>query len=134
MHSFELENEKYAPEQSPKNFHGLSHREWGDNTDVFPFLMETSSPIQGRLRGQTNVDLMLNGLSENYQTAVELGTLRIDYKKEGETIEHRVGRHITAFKAILSSFNELNSENTIEISGLPSYEELTTNKINKYLN
>ena len=131
---FELENEKYAPELSPKNFRGLSHREWGDNTDVLPFLMETSSPIQGRLRGETNVDLMLNGYSENYMIAKKTGALRIDVRDEGEQLEHRVGRHITAFKAILSSYNELNPDNLIEITGLPTYEELTTNKIGKYLN
>lgn len=131
---FELENEKYAPELSPKNFHGLSHREWGDNTDALPFLMETSSPIQGRLRGKTNVDLMLNGFSQNYITAKETGALRIDIRDEGEQLEHRVGRHVTGFKTILSSYNELNPDNIIKLSGLPSYEELTTNKIGKYLN
>ncbi|MEN8119570.1 MAG: succinylglutamate desuccinylase/aspartoacylase family protein [Bacteroidota bacterium] len=131
---FELENEKYAPELSPQNFHGLSHREWGDNTDVLPFLMETSSPIQGRLRGKTNIELMMSGYSPNYIAAKKTGALRIDVRDEGEQLEHRVGRHVTGFKAILSSYNELNPDNTIELSGLPSYEELMTNKIGKYLN
>ncbi len=131
---FELENEKFAPELSPKSFNGLSHREWGDNTDALPFLMETGSPIQGRLRGRTGADLILEGKSENYQIAKETGALRIEYREEGEQLEHRVGRHIVSFKTILSSYNDMYPGKQIEISGLPSYDELVSNKIANYLN
>ncbi len=131
---FELENEKYAPELSPANFHGLSHREWGDNTDVFPFLMETSSPIQGRLRGKTNIDLILDGVSENYQTAKETGALRIDYRTQGEQLEHRVGRHIIAIASIVNSFNDLYPGKSVIYSGVPTYDEIMKNKIGNYLN
>ncbi|MBU2652548.1 MAG: succinylglutamate desuccinylase/aspartoacylase family protein, partial [Bacteroidetes bacterium] len=51
--ALEIEDLNYAPELSPENFRGLSHREWGDATNAYPFLMETSNPIQGRLRGRT---------------------------------------------------------------------------------
>jgi hypothetical protein len=91
----EMEGLQFSPEESPRNFHGLSHREWGDYTDVVPFLMETSNPSMGRLRGETNVDLVLNGKSENYKLAKETGALRIAYREnEGEPIAHRVGRDI----------------------------------------
>lgn len=130
----EMEDLSYAPELSPNNFHGLSHREWGDNTNVFPFLMETSNPIQGRLRGKTNKELILTGLSLNYQAARETGALRIVYRDEGEDIEHRVGRHISGFEAIIRSYNDLHPEKTVEISGLPTYEEITYNKLGAYLN
>lgn len=130
----EMDGLSYTPELSPKNFHGLSHREWGDNTNVLPFLMETSNPIQGRLRGETNVELLLNGYSPNYQKAKETGALRIIYNEEGESLESRVGRHINGFISIINAYNEENTNKTVEISGLPSYSDLIENKLGNYLN
>ncbi|MCF8346233.1 MAG: hypothetical protein K9G38_03405 [Bacteroidales bacterium] len=130
----EFENLKYAPEMSPINFHGLSHREWGDYTDTYPFLMETSSPVQGRIRGKTNEAMILNGYSENYKIAKETGALRIVYRDEGEQLDHRVGRHVAGFKAITNSYNLLHPENTVTFSGLPDYSEITENGIGNYLN
>ena len=129
-----MEEAKYAPELSPKNFHGLSHREWGDHTDAAPFLMETSSPVQGRLRGRTNEDLILSGQSDNYLAAKETGALRIDYREEGESLDHRVGRHISGFKAILSAYNEMHPDKTISISGLPDYPDIMEYSLGNYLN
>ena len=130
----EMEGLTYSLELSPVNFHGLSHREWGDNTDVKPFLMETSNPVQGRLRGKTNVDLIMRGESTNYKIAKETGALRIVYRDEGESLENRVGRHIAGFLAIINSFNEIHPEMAVELSGLPTYKEICENKIGKYLN
>ncbi len=130
----EMEGLQFTPELSPKNFHGLSHREWGDYTKTYPFLMETSSPVQGRLRGKTNEELILNGVSENYKIAKETGALRIAYRDEGEQLEHRVGRHLSGFMAIINSYNEIHIDNTVKISGLPAYQELVENGIGKYLN
>ena len=130
----EMEDLQFAPELSPKNFHGLSHREWGDYTNTYPFLMETSSPIQGRLRGRTNEELILNGVSKNYQIAKETDALRIVYRDEGEQLEHRVGRHLSGFMAIIRSYTEIHPENTVEISGLPDYQDLVENGVGRYLN
>lgn len=129
----EMDGLSYTPELSPPNFHGLSHREWGDNTDVLPFLMETSNPIQGRLRGKTNADLILSGYCPNYKIAKETGALKIAYDDEGESLESRVGRHINGFVAILNAYNSEYPEKAIIISGLPSYSDLKENKIGKYL-
>ena len=130
----EMEGLQFTPELSPKNFHGLSHREWGDYTGTYPFLMETSNPIQGRLRGKTNEELILDGVSRNYQIAKETGALRIVYRDEGEQLEHRVGRHLSGFMAIINSYNEIYIDNSVEVSGLPGYQELVENGIGKYLN
>ncbi len=130
----EMEGLQYAPELSPKNFHGLSHREWGDYTQAYAFLMETSSPVQGRLRGKTNEELVLKGLSKNYKTAKETEALRIVYRDEGEPLEHRVGRHMSGFLAIIDSYNELNPEKQVKVSGLPDHSDLVENGIGKYLN
>lgn len=130
----EMEGLGFAPEMSPQNFHGLSHREWGDYTNAYPFLMETSSPVQGRLRGKTNEELIIEGVSENYLTAKRTEALRIVYRDEGEQLNHRVGRHLAGFMAILNSYNELNFDNTVIVSGLPSHDELVEMGIGKYLN
>lgn len=132
--NLEFEGLNYSPELSPVNFHGLSHREWGDNTDVIPFLMETSNPIQGRLRGETNEELILKGWSEEYKIAQQTGKLRIEYNaEEGEVLNKRVARHVKGFVEIIKAYNELNPDNTVEFEPLPSYEEIKTKGLETYL-
>jgi len=122
--NLEFEDLKYALEISPKNFRGLSHREWGDYTDVLPFLMETSNPIQGRFRGRTNSNLIVYGEDDNYRKALELGKLRIEYDPKGEPLAVRVGRHLEGFNAIISACNEFNPDKQFKYEGIPSYSEI----------
>ena len=131
---FELEMEgiSCSPEQSPENFHGLSHREWGDYTEVNPFLMETSNPIQGRLRGRTNAELIVMGDSPEYLKAVESGALQIAYLPTGEPIKRRVARHITAFRRVIEAYNELSGRPVI-LTNLPEYDEVLENGVGEYL-
>ena len=130
----EMAGLQFSPETSPKNFHGLSHREWGDYTDAVPFLMETSNPSMGRLRGKTNVDLVLKGYSNNYKKAKETGALRIAYREEtGEPIEHRVGRDIMGFIELIKSFNLTCPENEILIENLPDYNLMMEKGVGEFL-
>lgn len=129
----EMENLRYAPEKSPKKFRGLSHREWGEATTVFPFLMETCNPIQGRLRGRTNEDLIINGLSQQYKEALESGKLRIEYNPEGEPLWKRTARHIEGFKAILNSYSEYFPDKVIAFENVPSFDEIKLNGLGNYL-
>ncbi len=129
----EMEGLHYSPELSPKNFHGLSHREWGDYTDVYAFLMETSSPVQGRLRGKTDAKLVVKGISPNYLEAAGTGALRIEYREEGEPLRLRAGRHVAGFMAILNSYNLLHPDKPVEVSGLPTYQELFDRGLGAYL-
>ncbi|MBP9211908.1 MAG: succinylglutamate desuccinylase, partial [Bacteroidetes bacterium] len=120
--NLEFEDLKYSLEISPKNFHGLSHREWGDATPVIPFLMETSNPIQGRLRGVTNEALILEGNDPFYRTAAELGNVRITYEKEGEPLSLRVARHLQGFRTLVAAFNEQFPEKSVLVEGIPDYQ------------
>jgi len=129
----EMKNLRYAPEMSPQNFRGLSHREWGDATNAYPFLMETCNPIQGRLRGRTNEDLIINGLSQQYKEALESGKLRIEYSPDGEPLWKRTARHLEGFKTILQSYNEYHPEKVISFENVPSFEELKKNGLGDYL-
>ena len=130
----EMEGLHYAPELSPENFRGLSHREWGDFTQTNPLLMETSSPLQGRLRGKTTEELVLEGFSPNYQTAKETGALRITYRDEGEQLRHRVGRHLSGIQAILRAYTDIHPDKPIVVSNLPDYQDLVTKGLGHYLN
>jgi len=132
--NLEMEDLQYSPELSPKNFRGLSHRELGDRTNAIPYLMETSNPSMGRLRGRTDTDLVIKGLSENYKKAKESGALRIAYREErGEPISHRVGRHVTGFLELVNSYNIFHPDSMILIEGLPSYSELMERGVGYYL-
>lgn len=131
--NLEFENLQYALEISPERFRGLSHREWGDGTSVFPFLMETSNPIQGRLRGKTSSALITEGKDDEYERAVKTKSFRISYVLSGEPLSLRVGRHIQGIKAILDSYVEFSNDKNIEYENIPSYEDLITNGIGKYL-
>jgi hypothetical protein len=131
--NLEFENLKYALEISPQNFKGLSHREWGDNTEVLPFLMETSNPIQGRLRGKTNADLIIKGVDNNYKIALESGKLRIEYSPEGEPLKIRVARHLQGIHAVIATYNEFYPERQIVYEKVPSYSDIVEKGLSIYL-
>jgi hypothetical protein len=131
--NLELDNLTYALEISPKNFHGLSHREWGDYTPVYPFLMETSNPIQGRLRGKTDAELILNGRDTNYYAAAKLGSLRIVYELNGEPLSLRVARHVQGFNTLINAFAEFFPDKKIKIDNLPTYVEIIKSGVGAYL-
>jgi hypothetical protein len=129
----EIENLQYALEMSPQNFRGLSHREWGDGTLVYPFLMETSNPIQGRLRGKTSSELVVSGDDPFYKEAIKIGKFRITYLSEGEPLKLRVGRHIEGIKALLDAFADNYPEKKIIYENIPAYQEILDKGIGFYL-
>lgn len=131
----EMAGLQFSPETSPKNFHGLSHREWGDYTNAIPFLMETSNPSMGRLRGRTDIDLVLRGYCDNYKKAKETGALRIAYREDtGEPIAHRVGRHIAGVVELINSYNLYYPDKQIVIENLPDYDMIMEKGVGEFLN
>ena len=133
LFTLETENLQFALEMSPGNFHGLSHREWGDRSAVFPFLMETSNPIQGRLRGKTDAVLVLNGIDDKYKEAAQLGTMRITYELTGEPLARRVARHLRGLQAILNASMESAPEKRIVLDGVPTYEQVLERGVGAFL-
>lgn len=120
-------------EPSPKNLRGLSHREWGDYTDVMPILMETANPSQGRLRGRTNEALVLEGKDKAYVKAAALGRLFVPYDENGKPIEERVARHVAAIKLFAGNLELFEPEKGVVIEGLPDYAEILNNGVGYYL-
>jgi hypothetical protein len=129
----ELQDLQYALEFSPPNFRGLSHREWGDRTEAIPFLMETSNPIKGRLRGKTTVDLLISGRDGWYAQAAALGTMRIAYARDGESLSKRVGRHLEGIRALVEAYNAQRPAEPFTIEGVPGYSEMMRRGIGAWL-
>lgn len=133
LFTLESENLQFALEMSPPNFHGLSHREWGDRSPVFPYLMETSNPIQGRLRGVTNEALVVQGIDRKYFEAEQIGSMRITYNLEGEPLARRVGRHLRGLQALLGAYMESMPEKRIVVDGVPAYEDILERGLGDFL-
>lgn len=129
----EFEGIYYSIEPSPYNFHGLSHREWQDFTETYPVLLETANPIQGRLRGKTDVELLITGKDKMYLKAAELGEVKVPYDSTGIHINIRVGRHVEAITKIIEVFSNYNPEKVISLSNIPSYYELLEYGLENYL-
>lgn len=120
-------------EPSPKNLRGLSHREWGDSTDVLAILLETSNPSAGRFRGKTDEALILTGKDKAYQKASELGRLYVPYDNGDEPIAERVARHVTSVNLLADNLEYVRDGKAVTIDGLPSFEELTDLGVGAFL-
>ena len=120
-------------EPSPVNLRGLTHRELGDATETFAVLMETANASQGRLRGRTDVNLVLTGKDPYYVKAQKLGRLYVPFDDEGHPLEERVGRHLAAIEefafAILLEYPEYG----MAFEGVPEYYELQEKGIGAFL-
>ncbi|MCF6270340.1 MAG: succinylglutamate desuccinylase/aspartoacylase family protein [Melioribacteraceae bacterium] len=128
----EFEGLNYSLEPSPYNFHGLSHREWQDFTDTYPLLFETANPIQGRLRGKTDVELLLTGADKMYLKATALGEVRVPYDSTGIPMRLRVGRHIAALIKVIEVFSNNYPERAVRFSNIPTYDEIMNLGIEHY--
>lgn len=115
----QLEGTNVHLESSSTRFRGLSHREWEDATEAIPFLMETGSPVQGRLRGRTDGALAVTGRDHWYQVAAQKGWLAMPYDERGIPLESRVARHLAGILAILEIYNAKPETRPILLEGLP---------------
>jgi hypothetical protein len=129
----QIEGIEISLETSPVNFHGLSHREIGDFTDAKVVLMETTGALQGRIRGVTDAELVINSKDACYHKASELGKLAVDFPAEGIPIEVRVGRHIEAIKALCAQMAVFEPEKEIKYNQIPAYAELIQHGVGFYL-
>lgn len=120
-------------EPSPKNLHGLTHRELGDYTDTLAVLMETANPSQGRLRGRTSESLVVNGTDKFYEMAAKYGRLYVPFDEKGHPLQVRVARHITGIAQLAMAYGELGREGNIIIDGIPSYTDIAEGGLGFYL-
>ncbi len=131
--NMELEGVPMGLEPSPMNLHGLTHRELGDYTDTYPLLMETANPSQGRLKGKTDADLVVEGIDPIYVQAYKADKLFVKFDEKGHPIEDRVGRHLVGLNEFAKALSDMEPENQVRFSNLPDFEEITTNGLEPYL-
>jgi hypothetical protein len=120
-------------EPSPKNLRGLSHREWGDSTDVLAILLETCNPSAGRFRGRTDEALILTGADKAYKKAYELGRLYVPYETGAKPMADRVARHVTTVKLLADNLEFVREGKGVVIEGLPGYQDLSSRGVGAFL-
>ena len=120
-------------EPSPRNLRGLTHRELGDATDTFAILMETANASQGRLRGRTDENLVLNGRDIYYVKAQKLGRLYVPFDETGHPLKERVGRHLAGIEEFIFALSLEYPEYELIIDGIPEYYDLQEKDIGAFL-
>ncbi len=129
----ETQNISIRLEPSPKQLHGLTHREWGDHTDALAVLLETANPAMGRLRGRTDEELILTGTDKAYRKAFDLGQLYIPYEDGTEPIAERVARHVAVVKELAFNLEMVREGKGIDLEGVPDYDKIVDLGVGAFL-
>ena len=129
----DFEGFSLGTEFSPKNLHGLSHREIGDHSDAVSLLFEAPEPFLDATRGITGEEQLIEGKDEFVVKAGEHGLLFSPIDENGWPLEVRVGRHTSTILQTMESWNEFYPGREIMCSNVPRYAELIANGVGKYL-
>ena len=131
----QMEGMQISLEVSPKNLHGLSHRELGDATQPLALLYETANASQGRLRGAMNEDLIGIGQDPYYTLADSYGKLYVTYPESGIPLNERVARHVSGIVQVSVSYNEaMYDKGMIDLGDMPGYHDYLSQGIGAFLN
>ncbi len=114
-------------EPSPENFRGLSHREIGDYSDAYPFLLEAPIPFLDQPTGPKTEKLMLDGKDPFLLSLAKKKRLFVPYDESGWPMDKRVGQHMSVFLEILRQYSKKFPEKAIRMSGVPRYAEIVKN-------
>jgi len=120
-------------EASPRNLHGLSHREWGDATPALAILMESTNPAQGRLRGRTSDTLVTEGMDRYYVRASMRNKLSVPFPESGWPLRLRVARHLAGVTEFAKSLGELMPDKTVALRGVPEYSSILSQGLGSFL-
>jgi predicted deacylase len=120
-------------EFSPKNLHGLSHREIGDHSDAISLLLEAPEPFLDATRGITGEKQLLDGQDAFVVKAGKHGLLYAPIDDKGWPIATRVGRHTSTVLQIMQSWNEFHPEKMIVCEGVPKYKDLIERGVGAFL-
>jgi predicted deacylase len=120
-------------EFSPKNLHGLSHREVGDFSDAISLLVEAPEPFLDAVRGRTGRDLLLTGRDEFIVKAGQHGLLHEKIDAKGWPIDVRVGRHASTLLALMECWTADHAGRGLVCGSVPRYAEVIRNGTGAYL-
>jgi hypothetical protein len=124
---------KIGTEFSPKNLHGLSHREIGDFSPAASLLVEAPEPFLDATRGKTNRELLLTGQDEFIVKAGRHGLLFEKIDAKGWPIDVRVGRHTSTLSSIMESWTDMHADRPIVCRNLPRYAEIIAKGTGSFL-
>jgi hypothetical protein len=134
LFGLEMEGFLFNLEPSPKNLHGLSHRELGDHFEsLYALLMETANPIQGRLRGRTQVSQIIEGTDECYVRAEAAGMNKVPFTKDGIPLRLRVTRHLLGFRELVGGLAMTVPGRELQFRSLPEKDVLLEEGLAPYL-
>jgi predicted deacylase len=124
---------KIGNEFSPKNLHGLSHREIGDFSQAASLLAEAPEPFLDATRGKTTRELLLTGQDEFVVKAGQHGLLFEKIDAKGWPIDVRVGRHASTLLEIMASWSGAYPDKPLVCLNLPRYKEVIAKGTGYYL-
>jgi predicted deacylase len=124
---------KIGTEFSPKNLHGLSHREVGDFSQAASLLVEAPEPFLDAIRGRTDRKLLLTGQDDFIVQAGKHGLLHEKIDARGWPIDVRVGRHASTLLSIMEAWNNAHPDRQLMCLNLPKYAEVIARGTGFYL-
>jgi hypothetical protein len=124
---------KIGTEYSPKNLHGLSHREIGDFSPAISLLFEAPEPFLDATRGITSREQLLTGRDDFVVKAGQHGLLFEKIDEHGWPIAVRVGRHTSSIAQVAATWTEDHPERPLVVSGIPRYREVVKHGVGHYL-
>ena len=129
----DMEGFKMGMEFSPKNLHGLSHREIGDFSDAAGLLFEAPEPFLDATRGKTNTEQLLTGKDDFVVRAGQHGLLFEKIDANGWPIDKRVGRHTSAVLQTMVSWTEMHPDKPMVCDSIPRYADVVARGLGQYL-
>ncbi len=150
-----------STDTSAINLRGLTHREWGDaDPGVLPVLLEAPNVAQGRLKGRTTEEQIVEGrdlayervqmiqtqlnerLAERARRLEERGRtprersrriLYVRIPEGGIHIDVRTARHVQTTMRLVESYNDQMAGPPIGVASIPHYDEIVANGTGYYL-
>ena len=129
----DMDGFKIGCEFSPKNLHGLSHREIGDYSPAISLLFETPEPFLDATRGKTTAAQLLTGKDEFVVMAGQHGLLYEKIDEKGWPIAVRVGRHTSSIAQVMETWTEDHPQKPIEALNVPRYRDVVQHGVGYYL-
>jgi hypothetical protein len=129
----DFEGFNIGTEFSPKNLHGLSHREVGDYSNAISLLFEAPEPFLDATRGRTTREQLLTGKDEFVVKAGEHGLLFEKIDENGWPIDVRVGRHTSTILQTMESWTFDNPDRALVCRNVPRYADVVQKGLGHYL-
>jgi hypothetical protein len=129
----DMEGFNIGTEFSPKNLHGLSHREVGDHSDAISLLFEAPEPFLDATRGKTTREQLLTGRDEFVVKAGEHGLLFEQIDENGWPIEVRVGRHTSTVLQTMEIWTDDHPDRPLVCRGVPRFSAVVADGVGHYL-